>query len=128
MIRAYYVEQALSKSELAEVTELMQEAVEQVCIPHVLPVVDASRPLLDDELVLEHLKKAGILRDGGRQVLFVAAREPHWTDAFTRGIERLTGSLSYLIQSEGQRRSIGNPGSLRILDMEGLAGGKLIAE
>ncbi len=122
-LRVYYVESALSDSELAEVAELMHQPVEQVRIPYVLPVVDADRPP-DDELVLTHLRRSGILRDSGHQVLFVAARDLHWNEAFTHGIERLTGSLPYLVQRVKHREAMNNPGSLRILDMEGLAGGK----
>ena len=128
MIRAYYLYVALSEKELQGVSELMHEAVEQVRIPHVLPVVDASRPILDDEAVLEHLRKAGVFRETGHQLLFVAPRDPHWTAAFGRAIERLTGSLPYLIQTEGHRQAVGNPGGLRILDMQGLAGGKPVSQ
>ncbi|MGH7326043.1 MAG: hypothetical protein ACREJ9_15560 [Candidatus Rokuibacteriota bacterium] len=128
LIRAYYLDVALSENELKEVAGLMQEPVEQVRVPHVLPVVDTSRPILDDEAVLEHLRKAGILREAGRQVLFVAPRDSHWTAAFGRAIERLTGSLPYLIQTEGHRQAAGNPGGLRILDMQCLAGGKPVSE
>jgi len=74
-------------------------------------------------VILDHLRKAGILRDTGHRVLLVAPRDSHWTAAFGRAIERLTGSLPYLVQTEAQRESVGNPGSLRILDMHGLAGG-----
>ncbi len=122
-MRVYYVESALSESELAEVAELMHQPVEQVRIPYVLPVVDADR-LPDDELVLTHLKRSGIPRDSGHQVLFVAVRDLHWNEAFTRGIERLTGSLPYLVQTVVHRELMNSPGSLRILDMQGLAGGK----
>jgi hypothetical protein len=121
VIRAYYVDVALSERGLEEVTNLMGEPVQQIRIPHVLPMVDASRPILDDAVVLEHLRKAGILRDPGRRVLFVAPRDSHWTVAFGRAIDRLTGSLPYLVQTEGEREAVGNPGGLRILDMQGLA-------
>jgi hypothetical protein len=122
-MRAYYVDVPLSESDLSEVAELMREPVEQVRIPHVLPIVDSARPILDDDAILDHLKKAGVLRDVGRRVLLVAPREPHWVAAFGRGIQRLTGRPPYLVQTEAERASIGNPGSLRILDMDGLAGG-----
>ena len=128
MIRAYYVDLPLSGGELKEVSELVNGPVEQVRIPHVLPVVDTSRPILDEDAVLEHLRRAGILREAGRQVLFVAPRDSHWTAAFGRAIERLTGSPPYLIQTKGQRQAVGNPGELRILDMRGLAGGKALSE
>ena len=122
VVRAYYVDVALSAEELTEVADLMREPIHQVRVPHVLPVVDPSRPMLDDDVILDHLRKAGILRDAGHRVL-VAPRESHWTAAFGRAIERLTGWLPYLVQTQAQRDSIGNPGSLRILDMHGLAGG-----
>ena len=122
-MRAYYVDVALSEDELKEVADLMQEPIDQVRIPHVLPVVDASRPILDDDVILDHLRKAGILRDAGHRVLLVAPRDSHWMAAFGRAIERLTGWLPYVVQTETQRESLGNPGSLRILDMHGLAGG-----
>jgi len=35
----------------------------------------------------------------------------------------LTGARPYLLQTEGQRDSVGNPGALRVVDMEGLAAG-----
>ena len=122
-MRAYYVDVALSEDELSEVADLMREPIEQVRIPHVLPAVDSSRPILDDDVILDHLRRSGLLRDGGHRVLLVAPRDPHWLAAFGRGIQRLTGLFPYLVQTEGQRQSVGNPGSLRIVDMEGLAGG-----
>jgi hypothetical protein len=122
-MRSYYVDVPLSESELTEVAGLMREPIEQVRIPHVLPIVDSSRPILDDDTILDHLRKAGILRDVGRRVLLLAPCESHWVAAFGRGIQRLTGRLPYLLQTEAERASIGNSGSLRILDMDGLAGG-----
>jgi hypothetical protein len=47
-------------------------------------------------VILDHLRKAGILRAAGHRVLLVAPRDSHWTVAFGRGIERLTGCLPYL--------------------------------
>jgi hypothetical protein len=123
-MRAYYVDVALSESELEEVADLMQEPINQVRIPHVLSVVDSSRPVLDDGVILDHLRKAGILRDAGHRVLLVAPRDSHWTPAFGRAIERLTGWLPYLVQTENQRESLGNRGQLRVLDMHGIAGGR----
>ena len=123
-MRAYYLDVPLTDDQLREVAELMHEAIEQIRVPHVLPVVDSSRPILDDDVILDHLRRAGLLRDTGRRVLLVAPRDSHWLTAFGRGIRRITGSLPYLVQTEGQRESVGNPGRLRIVDMQGLAGGR----
>jgi len=122
-MRAYYLDVPLTADELREAADFMHEPIEQVRIPHVLPVVDSSRPIIDDDVILDHLRRAGLLRDAGRRVVLIAPRDSHWLAALGRGIERLTGALPYLLQTEGQRDSVGNPGALRVVDMEGLAGG-----
>jgi hypothetical protein len=122
-MRAYYLDVPLTPDELKEAADLMQESIEQIRIPHVLPVVDSSRPILDDDVILDHLRRAGVLRDAGRRVVLIAPRDPHWLAALGRGIGRLTGSLPYLLQTEGHRDSAGNPGALRIVDMQRVAGG-----
>jgi hypothetical protein len=124
-MRAYYIETPLTDAELQDVAEMMETEVEQVRVPYVLPAPDQhgghpERPLMDDELAMKPLKAAGILRDSGSQILLVIPLDGHWYTAFSEAIARLTGHYPYLVQTEGHRTAIGNPGGLRILDMEGL--------
>ena len=86
-MRAYYLDVPLTADEQREAADLMHEAIERVRIPHVLPVVDSSRPIIDDDVILDHLRRAGLLRDAGRRVVLIAPRDSHWLPALGRGIE-----------------------------------------
>lgn len=123
-IRAYFLDEPLSESEVAEVTEEMGIDVVQVRIPRLLPLPtilkDGSQAMPDsaEEAPIAALKSAGILQDTGRRVCLVAPSSTQWNARFADAIGRLTGHFPYLIQTERQRRAIGNPGSLRILNLD----------
>jgi hypothetical protein len=128
-VRVYFLDRPLTDEEIDFVQHALKTTVEQVRIPHVLPAADttkgyAGRPLLDDTLVTKHLRIAGIRPDQGSQVGLVIPRDMHWYAALAHGIYNETGFYPYLIQTAEHREQIGNPGEIRIMDMEGLAGGK----
>jgi hypothetical protein len=123
-MRAYYFQRPLDKDELEYVFEALQEPIEQVRIPYVLPSPDPAlgydnRPFIDDELLNKHLISAGIRLDGGKRVALVIPDEMHWYSSILKVIRDETGFYPYLIQTEDQRNTIGNPGSIRILDPRG---------
>lgn len=127
-MRVYCLEEPLSATELEQAGELLGSPLEQVRIPYVLPVSEpndghAPRPLIDVEGATPPLKSAGILRDYGRRVGLVIPGDMHWYAAFAYAIHDLTGYYPFLVQTAGHRQAVGNPGSLRIIDMHGLMTG-----
>ena len=128
-MRVYYLDEPLSDEDLSFVTETfgLSRAPEQVRIPHVLPLLDAA-PVSEPEhrrhieLLRGHLRHAGIGVDRDQQVVFVAPREMYWYQVLLLAIADETGMYPYLVQTEAQRRAIGNPGETRILDTHGLMG------
>lgn len=122
-MRVYYLERLLSASEIAEVEALMGWSVESVRVACLLPaseMVDGVEriPRIEDAPVAP-LKASGILKDYGQRTALVAFSPFHWTAEFIEAIGRLTGRWPYLIQTEQSRSEIGNPGGLRVLDMDG---------
>ena len=100
-------------------------AIEQVRIPHVLPVLPEDGWTLAEEqrherLLRKHLRACGIGRDRDKQVILVAPRSMHWYSALSGAVAAETGLYPYLVQTAAQREAIGNPGQTRILDMAGL--------
>lgn len=129
-MRVYFLDGPLSDREIDFVEEALNNKIEQVRIPHVMPAADvtdgySNRPLLDDALVSKHLRKAGINRDQGNQVALVIPLDTHWYAALAHAIHNETGFYPYLIQTTEHRQRIGNPGEIRIINMQGLAGDKL---
>lgn len=130
-VRVYYLEQPLSGDDVALVAaELGQDStIEQVRIPHVLPVLaegkwSEKRHRKHETLLRKHLRAAGITHDCGSQVILVAPLDLYWYSIISGAVEAETGAYPWLVQTEQQREAIGNPGSTRILDMEGLSGRK----
>ena len=126
-MKAYYLDRPLTEEELQFVFETLQEPVEQVRIPYVLPIPDpirgySDRPMLDDALFRRHLHSVGIERDRGKKVALVLPKGIHWSVSLLEAIRKETGVCPYLIQTADQRESIDNPGSLRILNPQGLMG------
>jgi hypothetical protein len=126
-MRIYYLDRKLTDEEAKFVEEALKltEPIEQVRIPHILPASDPdgghrARPLLDDELLSGHLKKAGIMRDYGRQVCLVISQDMHWYGALSHAIFNTTGFYPYLVQTKDHRERISNPGEIRITDMHGM--------
>jgi hypothetical protein len=126
-MRIYYLDRELSKEEIEFVQQALDltEPIEQVRIPHILPVADPDdghrgRPLLDDEILRRHLVKAGIIRDYGKHVCLVIPKDMHWYVALSHTIFNITGFYPYLIQTNDHRERIKNPGEIRILDMHGI--------
>ncbi len=128
-MKIYFLDQPLTDEESKSIIDLMelQESIEQVRVPYVLPIVsrrnDYSKELSRHENILrKHLLNVGISKDKGTQIGFVAPVNMHWYSVITNAIFKETGSYPYLIQTQSQREAIGNPGDLRILDGEGLMG------
>ena len=126
-MRIYYLDRELAKEDLEFVEQALEvaEPVDQIRIPHILPAPDPdgghrARPIMDDEILDRHLKKAGILRDYGKQVCLVIPKDMHWYGALTEAIFKITGFYPYLIQTKDHRERINNPGEIRILDMHGM--------
>jgi hypothetical protein len=122
-MRVYYLSEPLTASELADVEKLMDCSIEQVRVACLLPageVVDGiERNHRAHEAPLAPLKAAGIQRDYGRPTGLVAFSPHHWTTKYADVIGRLTGRWPYLIQTPTSRAEIGNPGDLRVVDLDG---------
>lgn len=126
-MRIYFLDRPLNDKEIEFVEEALETSVEQIRIPYILPITNATegykdRPLIDDNLVSKNLLSAGILRDKDKQVGLVMPLDMHWYAAFTFAIEKMTGFFPYLIQTAEHRESIGHKGGIRIINMEGLVG------
>jgi hypothetical protein len=129
-MRVYYLDKELTSEEAKFIEEALElaEPIDQIRIPHVLPVPDPGgghhgRPIMDDEILIGHLKKAGIMRDYGKQVCLVIPRDMHWYGALTEAIFKTTGFYPYLVQTKDHRERINNPGEIRILNMQGMMSG-----
>lgn len=125
--RIYYLEEPLSAEDAAFVAEELcgGGSIEQVRIPHVLPVLSESGWTLGEEqrherLLRKHLRVCGMGKDSDQQVILVAPRSMHWYSALSGAVAAETGLYPYLVQTSAQREAIGNPGYTRILDMAGL--------
>jgi hypothetical protein len=130
-MRVYFLEEPLAPEDLAFVAESFGLGLlpEQVRIPYVLPMLASEGDFVTmvkrhEELLRSHLRRAGIGRDRGSQVAFVAPRDMHWNQVIAFAIRAETGYFPYVVQTEAQREAMGNRGSLRILDTEGLCGFK----
>ena len=127
-VHIYYFDAALSEEDVAFVLESLEIAVpcEQVRIPHVLP---AGATKWDEQTFLRHqgllcaaLRNAGIATDRGKQVILVAPGQMYWYSVLLHAVYAETGAFPWLVQTQEQRRVIGNPGETRILDTHGLMG------
>jgi hypothetical protein len=127
-MRVYYLEEPLSDGDLAFVAGAfgLPTAPEQVRIPYVLPILAHDRDYEEqaaahEQLIRGHLRRAGIAKEHG-QVFLVAPTDLHWYSVLIRAVRAETGAYPYLVQTSAQRAAIGNPGSTRILDAQGLMG------
>jgi hypothetical protein len=121
-MRVYYVSDPLSADDVAEVEKLMRWSVEQVRVPYLLPTEGMDGEVrigAVPEAAAAALKAAGILRDYGKRSAFVGFTPTHVSLEFSEAIGRLTGHWPYLIQTEQARAARGNPGELRVLDLDG---------
>jgi hypothetical protein len=128
-MRAYYLDRPLNDEELAFASEALNHSIEQVRIPHVLPApnLDSGTDFSiysDPGFWIRHLRSAGIDLDANTQVVLVAPSHFGMNVTLLQAIRNATGFYPYYIQTTDQRDAIGNPGSLRILDTEGLLGNK----
>jgi hypothetical protein len=128
VLRIYFLERPLSNDEATQVAEDLETPIEQVRIPHVLPVPEAhhchQKQSLDADSALALLRRAGIVADTGVQVGLVAPIDRDLYEALVEAVYIATGSLPYVIQTAEQREAIGNRGPLRVLDAQGLRGWK----
>jgi len=125
----YYFETPLSDEDLDWVQQItgLEGPCRQTRIPHVLPAEIAG---LDEQAFVRHefllraaLRNAGIVGDRGTQVILVALRQLYWNSVLLHAVHAETGMFPLLVQTREQREAIGNPGEIRILDMDGAMAG-----
>jgi len=118
-MRVYYLDTPLNPDEVRDLEEMMEWDVELVRVPCLLP--EGKGIAVDQEVPVSPLRAAGILKDYGQRCAFLqlSADNTYWTTQFTEAIGRLTGSWPFLVQTRKSRASIGNPGELRVLDLDG---------
>ena len=128
-MRLYYLDRGLESEEVDFVAGVLKlsEPIEQIRIPYVLPAPDpnggySERPIIESNLIENHLLKAGILLDRGKKICLVIPKDIHWHRSLITAILRLTGYYLCLIQTGDQGKSIKNPEDIKIIDMEELIG------
>jgi hypothetical protein len=128
-MRLYYLDRNLGNDEVTFVVGVLRlsEPIEQIRIPHVLPVPDlngeySKRPIIDTKLIETHLLNAGIFLDRGKKVYLVAPRDRHWRASLISAIFKCTGRYPCLIEAEDRRDYLGNPVGIRVVDMDELIG------
>lgn len=127
----YYLDEPLSDEDVSFVQEALDvtESIEQIRVPYVLPIL-LEGALTDkqhrqhEEMLRGHLRKVGIGRDHGSQVVLVAPKAMYWYAVLVGAVFEETGAYPYLVQTEQQRAAIGNSGEARLLDTHGLMGFK----
>ena len=128
-MRLYYLDRRLESEEVDFVAGVLKLSgpIEQIRIPCVLPAPDSDgdyrgRPIIETKLMETHLLNAGISLDRGKKICLVIPRDNHWFRSLIGAIFELTGHYPCLIQIGDQREGIGNPESIRIVDMDELIG------
>jgi len=127
-VRVYYLEEALAGNDLQFISEEFanEEEIEQIRIPYVLPAnregLSLSVLKRHEGLLRKRLRALGVARDKNQQVVLVAPKDMYWYSVLLGAIAAETGIYPHLVQTEGQRQAIGNPGATRILDTQGLMG------
>jgi len=124
-MRVYYLEKPLSEEDAADVAAMLETGIEQVRIPHLFPA-EGSGASLDaimsraEGAAAALLRGAGMLADYGARVGLVIPCNMISYGSLSEAIHNLTGYYPFVIQTAEHRRAIGNPGDLRIFDMEGM--------
>lgn len=128
-MRLYYLDRRLESEEVNFVAGVLKlsEPIEQIRIPYVLPACDPNggyrdRPIIESNLIENHLLKVGILLDRGKKICLVIPKDIHWHRSLIAAILKLTGYYPCLIQTGDQGKSIENPEDIRIVDMKELIG------
>jgi len=128
-MRLYYLDRRLESEEVDFVAGVLKlsEPIEQIRIPYVLPARDPNggyreRPIIESNLIENHLLKVGILLDRGKKICLVIPKDIHWYRSLIAAILKLTGYYPCLIQTGDQEKSIENPGDIKMVDMEELIG------
>lgn len=126
-VRTYYIDRPLTAEEILIVEQAMDNEVEQVKIPYVVPAADLERDFADDiragaTSLAPILCKAGIDADAGRQVALVVPKDQDLHLMLGTAIYEATGFRPYTIQTAEQREHIGNPGDLRIMNTHRIMG------
>ncbi len=128
-MRLYYLDRRLESKEVDFVAGILKlsEPIEQIRIPYVLPARDSNggyreRPIIESNLIENHLLNVGILLDHGKKICLIIPKDIHWHRSLIAAILRLTGYYPCLIQAGDQGKSIKNPGDIKIIDMEELIG------
>lgn len=132
-MRVYYIEEPLNAEDLDFASNTLiafggSVVTEQIRIPHVFPIDAASGTFEQTmkrhiRLVRRHLANAGIAADRGAKTAFVAPRDMHWYSVLIEAFRAETGAYPFLIQTASQRKALGNPGEIRVIDTEGMLSG-----
>ncbi|MFZ5675711.1 MAG: hypothetical protein ACOZAM_22360 [Pseudomonadota bacterium] len=135
VIPAYYLDEPLDEEECAFVIEFFEEreslsvtSIVQTRVANILPAQTLAEPRevgADIQLLKNHLIRAGMRKDAGRQVVWVMPRDSSWGVKFQLTIFEITGYYPYVLQrwrrdEDGSMRR----GDIRIIDGHGMMGGK----
>jgi hypothetical protein len=129
-MRIYYLEEPLGDKDVAFVGECFQlsRPPTQVRIPYVLPVIETAADYVQqrqqqERLLSNHLRAAGVHLEP-EQIVLVAPKDQHWCMALVGSVAFVSGKYPYLVQTAAHREAIGNPGATRVIDTQGLMGGR----
>lgn len=123
-IRAYVLDEPLDEGQRREVERELGAQLECIAVTPLRVVVDDGAALPDTRGVRPLLRAAGIARDVGRRTVLVAPADARWRDALAEAIARETGRFPILVETPHARAGAGDPGPLRVVDLEdGALGG-----
>jgi hypothetical protein len=131
-MRIYYLDAPLADQELEQLRMALcgpdaATPLDQVRVPCLLPARDDHAE--DDEvparqlhhLAMSHLRRAGLDRDVGHQVAWVAPQDAHWSEIFQDAIERVTGYFPVAVQRwRAQEDGTLERVPLCVMDMQGM--------
>lgn len=119
-IRAYVLDEPLADADRAAVERELGLIVEPVAVTP-LRVVSAeleSPTAPDARRVRPLLRAAGIARDHGRRTILVAPADLAWSNALADAITLETGRYPIIVETQQVRSRVGDPGPLRVVDIE----------
>ena len=136
-MRIYYLDEPLSNGDLQFIKEFLEvregknalELIEQIRIPTLLKTPDLNGKYKDDirdliELSKKILIKSNLLKDYGKQIVWVIPKDNFWSGIFQMAISEITGYHPYVVQrwyledDKWVRRNI------RLIDSHGIMGYK----
>lgn len=117
-IRAYVLDEPLDEGQRHQVERELGVLLECVAVTPLRVVTDAGAVLPDTRGVRPLLRAAGIAGDIGRRTVLVAPADERWRDAIAEAIARETGRFPILVETPHARAGAGDPGPLRVVDLE----------